>query len=209
MVHIVGETTSHIVYSRRIKERNGYKYYIGRASGKGLPQEIANFRAGDNGRGYMKTNTKFCRAIKKYGWKNVETNILAYGLSFEQARNLESYYIRYFDSFRNGYNENGGEGDIDGGSTIQTLEEDFTINKKNSNKKNNDFVIGVCNDDIWGKRAIRARMKKEGIVESTLIHYTCKSSDPSGNRYNEDFKRRWETKEEDIPDKSMCGALFE
>lgn len=45
-------------------------------------------RRWNNGRGY-RTQTLMSRAINKYGWENVQHEIVAFGLSKEQAERME------------------------------------------------------------------------------------------------------------------------
>ena len=70
-------------------------------------------RWGTNGCGYKKLNDKGCfaNAIDKYGWDNFEHYILE-ECTFEQAKELEKYYIKMFNSKApNGYNlTEGGDG---------------------------------------------------------------------------------------------------
>ena len=61
--------------------------------------------------------TKFARAIRKYGWENFEYEVLFTIDNDEKKRVkekldfMERYYIRKFDSYNNGYNMTlGGEG---------------------------------------------------------------------------------------------------
>lgn len=64
-----------------------------------------------NGRGYCKNN-HFWNAIQKYGWNNIAHEILAEGLSREEAGRLEQMYIALFESSdqSKGYNlTTGGE----------------------------------------------------------------------------------------------------
>lgn len=49
-----------------------------------------------NGRGYCH-NSHMTNAIKKYGWENVEHNIIASGLSKEDAENMEIELIKKYD----------------------------------------------------------------------------------------------------------------
>ncbi len=65
-----------------------------------------------SGKGYVH-NSYFYRAIKKYGWDNIEHKILLDGLTFQQAKKLEQWYIKYYNSndLHYGYNLTlGGEG---------------------------------------------------------------------------------------------------
>ena len=64
-----------------------------------------------NGRGY-KRNNHFWHAIKKYGWDNIQHEILATGLTREEAGNAEKLYIAICESNNpeKGYNlTDGGE----------------------------------------------------------------------------------------------------
>lgn len=72
-----------------------------------------------NGEGYLKKDTKFSRAIKKYGWGNFHHDILL-ELEHEDIKELnrilsdyEKHYIELYDSYINGYNSTlGGEGSL-------------------------------------------------------------------------------------------------
>lgn len=78
------------------------KRYIGITSTS--PED--RWRGGD---GY-KTQPKMHRAISKYGWGNIEHNVIVDGLSCEQARALEKYLIGSLNTIENGYNATiGGE----------------------------------------------------------------------------------------------------
>lgn len=50
-----------------------------------------------NGEGYRE-NTRFYRAIQKYGWENFEHEIVAQGLAAEEAYALESRFIAVFET---------------------------------------------------------------------------------------------------------------
>lgn len=75
--------------------------------------ETPEQRWGKDGKGYY-NQTKFGRAIKKYGWNNFQHEVL---LAFEcetkeelvfWLNQWEAYYIEKFDSFYNGYNSTTG-----------------------------------------------------------------------------------------------------
>ena len=64
-----------------------------------------------NGRGYQ-NNRHFTQAIQKYGWDNIQHEILATGLSKHQAENMEIELIARYDTTNpnKGYNNtHGGE----------------------------------------------------------------------------------------------------
>ena len=61
-----------------------------------------------NGSGYKKQPVY--SAIKKFGWENIEHIILQENLTFNEAQELEKYYINKYDSINNGYNIGKGGG---------------------------------------------------------------------------------------------------
>ena len=80
------------------------KVYVGITSQKDVN------RRWQNGLGY-RTQTRFYRAIKKYGWNNIEHRVLFRGLSKKEAEKIETCLISLFKSNcpAHGYNiENGG-----------------------------------------------------------------------------------------------------
>lgn len=94
-----------IVYQHKNKMNN--KSYIGITSQD--PEKRWN-----NGEGYKLQ--PFYEAIKKYGWDNFEHIILEKNLTKKQAEEKEQFYIKYFDSYRKGYNfSEGGESGFNGG----------------------------------------------------------------------------------------------
>ena len=56
-----------------------------------------------DGKGY-KDQQKMARAIEKYGWDNIEHQIITDGLTREQAERLEMYLIDALDTIECGYN---------------------------------------------------------------------------------------------------------
>lgn len=57
-----------------------------------------------NGAGYS-IDTKFGKAIRKYGWDNFTHEIIETDIqTLDKAKEREMYWISYFDSYKNGYN---------------------------------------------------------------------------------------------------------
>ena len=50
------------------------------------------------------TTIYFHRAIRKYGWENFDWDILVECNTIEELNRLEIYYIRYYDTYNEGYN---------------------------------------------------------------------------------------------------------
>lgn len=77
----------------------------------GMTKQTAEKRW-QHGMGY-RTQTKFYRAIKKYGWENIRHEVVFSGLTFEEAEQKERELIEQCRSYDNrfGYNvERGGNG---------------------------------------------------------------------------------------------------
>jgi hypothetical protein len=93
-----------IIYIHTFKSTN--KSYIGYTSltiEKRLHKHILNCKAG--------FESKFYRAIKKYGVSDIESSILHECKSKEEAKEKEIEMIKNFDTFENGLNETiGGDG---------------------------------------------------------------------------------------------------
>ena len=49
-------------------------------------------------------NSQFHQAIRKYGWDNFDFEILIKDVRKEDLNKLEQYYIKLYDSYKNGYN---------------------------------------------------------------------------------------------------------
>ena len=102
-----------IVINPQLLKEHGYsvyehifpdgKKYIGLA--KGDPKK----RWGNDGRGYSGVQS-LREAIQKFGWDNIEHNVILTGLQRAQAQKLEKYLIKSFDTIEQGYNTRpGGE----------------------------------------------------------------------------------------------------
>lgn len=96
------------------------KVYIGITS---IPIE----KRFEGGRGYRKC-PKMNNAILKYGWNNVEHEMLYSGLSKEDAEAKEIELIAFYGSVENGYNTDHG-GNTTGTHSIETREKISAGNK--------------------------------------------------------------------------------
>lgn len=80
----------------------------------GITSKTLNERARYNGCGYDRC-IYFAKAINKYGWENFTSEILAQDLTEDEAKRLEKYYIKLYDSTNpeKGYNISaGGQGNL-------------------------------------------------------------------------------------------------
>ena len=60
-----------------------------------------------NGKGYIKFQEVFGRAIQKYGWDNFEHKILFKNLTHEEAKNKEKFLVKYYNTYVNFENSMG------------------------------------------------------------------------------------------------------
>ena len=92
---------------------NGKKYI-------GITCQNSKLRWRRGGKGY-KTQSRVFRAIKKYGWENVKSEIIYRGLSKDNAEKLEIILIALHDSTNKlrGYNNNNG-GNSTGRNSVET-----------------------------------------------------------------------------------------
>lgn len=129
------------------------KIYIGITLQKDLN------RRWQNGSGY-RTQRRFYRAIKKYGWENIKHEIVMTSLSKQEAENAEIALIREFQTTdpKYGYNiENGGN--CSGTHSEETK------------KKISEAQLG-CKNHAWGKPSPRRGTKAsaETNLRNRLSH---------------------------------------
>lgn len=77
----------------------------------GITQETLCSRISKHLYTSKKSNTKFSKAIRKYGINNIKFSIILEDLELDAALLLEKEYIKKYNTFKNGYNSTlGGEG---------------------------------------------------------------------------------------------------
>jgi len=128
------------------------KSYIGKTKNKVDYRLNQHIRSSNNG-----SNNVFHRALRKYGIDNFETSILEDNISDENIDIREEYWIKYYNTFNNGYNMTIGG---DGGDTISKIH-DFTPTKNFGSDNgrartitiydNNHNIIAECNGDYVKK----------------------------------------------------------
>lgn len=126
-------------------------------------------------------DTKFYRAIRKYGVESFESKILEYCNSHEEAKISEIKYIKLFDSYKNGYNMTLGG---DGGYIIKYLPDEriqlYLEKRSNATKKEkNPNYSGYTDEDLinfgielyhkygyLGRRLWQIEAKRNGYPQS-------------------------------------------
>lgn len=91
------------------------------------------------GKGYKK-NQPFWRAIQKYGWDNIEHKIIADGLTYEEAANIEKEYIKKYNATNKKYGYNICFGGEDGWVGVHHTEE--AKRKMSESKKGKTYRKG-------------------------------------------------------------------
>lgn len=116
------------------------------------------------------------RAIRKYGIENFSFEIIE-ECQREELNDKEKYWIQYFDSYKNGYNQTiGGQGALWSGASL-TVEEVSLIREelKNTSKTNsiiaNQFgvsentICGINTGYYWKDDSIDYPIRKNGLSE--------------------------------------------
>lgn len=143
------------VYVHTVKE-NGKKY-VGQAVGD--PHE----RWGSNGHRYK--GQIFYRAIKKYGWDNITHEIIATGLTREEADKMEIELIAEYKSNVNGYGYNMTPGGRDGAG------------RPGGQNPNAKAVVCIETGEIWECANYCAKdlnVNPASLQESLHHGYKCK-----------------------------------
>ena len=135
-----------------------------------------------NGRGYVR-NDHFWRAIKKYGWANINHEILETALSREEAANAEKRYIKEFRSNEPQYGYNMTDGGEKGARHTEQSRKKlsaskmgksynvgvpFTEERKKHLSENHADVSGE-NNPMYGKR------KPQEEIERRQAHRAYKT----------------------------------
>lgn len=114
------------------------KIYIGQAQNLGV--RYNNHFNNHNNENLKDYNTKFYRALRKYGFHNFTYEILEL-VDLNNLNAREEYWIEYFDSFNNGYNGN------KGGDKVTERGEDHPCSKL-SNKEVEEIKDLLKNTNI-------------------------------------------------------------
>lgn len=121
----------------KVTNKINNKVYIGQSINiENRFQQHKNNCSNENLKDY---NTKFYRALRKYGVENFTFEVLE-ELSKEELNEREKYWVSFYNSFKEGYNSNGG------GEKV-TESGELHPNAKNSN----ETIIALKKEIIEGK----------------------------------------------------------
>ena len=139
-----------------------------------------------NGKGY-KDCPKMNNAILKYGWANVEHELLLSGLSKQEAEEKEIETIAFYDSVKNGYNTDHG-GNVAGTHSVETRQK---ISAGNKGKKKppvsderkrqlSEQNVGENNPFFGRHHSIETRSKHSAFMKGNQYN--------KGHHHTEEFK---------------------
>lgn len=102
------------------------------------------------GNGYIK-NEHFFRAIQKYGWENIEHNIIKENLTKKEAAELEINLIKQYNSndYRFGYNMSSG-GEFGGSGVVVSQETRKKLSEKSRGRKMPEYAKTKISESLKG-----------------------------------------------------------
>ncbi|MBR3001579.1 MAG: hypothetical protein IKF39_11325 [Oscillospiraceae bacterium] len=118
----------------------------------GLSKCPAEKRWHSDGSGYI-SNKPMYKAIEKYGWENIEHNIIADGVSRVEAQQIEREMIDKYDTIKTGFNQR--PGGTAGGclyskhvmKMIRSMKTYWYLNKDFRNMASE--MMKLANDECW------------------------------------------------------------
>lgn len=115
-----------------------------------------------------KRNQKIYSAIRKYGWDNFIWEVIYQSKDGKHCLNeMESYFIKQFDSYQNGYNSTlGGEGTL-GRITTNTTKNKISQALKNK-PKTKDHILKMSESRKGKKPSEESLRKRSDSMKRTL-----------------------------------------
>lgn len=180
-------------FNRKKYEETGIKtYYIGQTI------RTIEERAGSNGCKYMENpNSKFCRAISKWGWDAFEVEILVDGIeTIDELNKLEIEYIEKYDSYYNGYNSTLGGGNLTGYHHTDATKQKISKNRKGKLVGKENPMYGVIMSEESRKKMSEA---KKGMYNGENHPFYGKHHTEETKQKIRDTKERNGTTRKGIP----------
>ena len=178
---------------------NNYKVYKHTSpSGKhyiGVTMQNPQVRWRKDGSGY-KDNVYFWNAIQKYGWDNIEHNILFENLTKEEAEQKEIELIAFYKSNQRDYGYN----IANGGNCVGTVSEETRRKISYANQNRSQETREKLRNAVLGKK-----LSKETKQKMSKSHIGREFSEDTRNKISEalkGIKRGEETKQKVSESKS-------
>lgn len=130
-------------------------------------------------------NAKFCEAIEKYGWSNIEHIIVVKRLTKDEAFWLEEELIKAYDTTNpeKGYNiSTGGKGGANGVKRSEETRKKIGEAKVGKNNPNARPVICLTTGRVFYTASEGADYY--GIKKTTYVTRCCKGERKSAGKYN-------------------------
>ena len=145
-------------------------------------------RAGNHGEGYVECPL-FYKAIKKYGFENFKSEIIADGLTLDEANWLEKYLIAYYHSAERKYGYNLSHGG-DGILGYSSPEKNAKISKTKTGSHASEETKRLLSNIHKGKK-----IPREVVEKTAAWHRGRKRSDNTKKNISEATKRLYQTPE--------------
>ena len=157
---------------------NGKRYY-------GITKQDVK-RRWAKGKGY-KNNQHFTRAIEKYGWDNIDHIVLFDSLTEYEAKELEQYFIQWYDTAnpQYGYNQSlGGEG----GNHSERTKQKMSDNHADVSGKNNPMYgrTGIDNPNYGRQHSEKSKQK----MSDNHANVSGKNNPMHGKHHSEESRQK-------------------
>lgn len=129
-------------------------------------------------------NFPFYRAIRKYGWDNIQWEIIDTGNTIEELDEKEKYWIKQLNTYINCKNSQGYNATIGGQQGLRT--NNFTIEELEEIGK--DYLSGMTKDEIQQKYHIEHRYIVNSICAGKIYNYFTKIPEKDFSIYPKNSK---------------------
>lgn len=144
-----------------------------------------------NGRGYANQQKMF-RAINKYGWENIQHNIIIDDISEQQAKQLEMYLIKSLDTIENGYNTTIGGDNIKStflnSHVLAMIRESKDVDEKLGEVQNDDDIVSMAEKAKYNSELAELFNRADALIQEKYYEY--KFYHGGGNPFDDMQRRR-------------------
>lgn len=127
-----------------------------------------------NGNGY-KHQQKMWNAIQRYGWGNIEHNIIVEGLTRDQASSIERKLIAAYDAVENGYNTTiGGDEILEtylNPHILQMIRDSKELDKKYGEVQCKDDIVSLAEGAKFNEKLAKIFNAADSTVQNRFNEY--------------------------------------
>lgn len=162
----------------------------------------------NNGKGY-KNHTYFYKAIKKYGWDNIEHSVLFEGLTKDKACEKEKEMIKKYRSNEPEYGYNMTDGGIhytlneQGKMNLSEIQKGRVVSEETKIKISKSEKGKYVSKESREKMSIAQRKRK--VSQSTIDNLRKMANDRKGKPLSEETKRKISEKLKGHPSTTLKG----